>query len=418
MKPEHFPEHFEDEDIDGLVERAADQGLPFRRWPRPLVQLWRVESRSRRRRELAFIHAIGLLLCLFCIPVDYVSGPRVFEEGLWLRLGLVTPVYLIAIFAALYGSWKMQRWTAVLTVPSFATVAVYLGMHPPNEQMRDYITAAWLLVTMASVVVPLRPRSLSVMVVLSLAGFWTVRATMPQAGTGAEDVMLGFVTFACLLTLAIPIRTTNLKDKNFLFALRSRFVSERLLAANEQLRELSHRDDLTGLPNRRYFERIFDTAFRASVDSGDDLAVMMIDVDRFKQFNDTYGHLAGDRALKQVAGVLDRHFASAGQAVARYGGEEFVAIVQGTNEDHVLKLANDLRGAVAARGIALTGHERTSVTVSIGVALRKDFSGDRADLTDQADRALYQAKEAGRNLVRLARPGDAPASPTLLKKSA
>lgn len=414
MKPETFPKA----PIDDLVERVADQGLPFRRWPGELRAAWRAEQRTKRRRELAFIHSIGLLLCLLCLPLDYIGGSQVFEAGLWLRVGIVTPVYLAAIFAARYGGWVLQRWTSVLTVPCFATVACTIGLHFAADQMREYVMAAGLLITMSAVVVPLRPVFIATMTGLSLTGMWSAWATMPPIGDGTEHVLLSFITVISVITLAIPVRTARLKDQNFLFALRSRFVSDRLLVANEQLRELSHRDDLTGLPNRRCFERIFDTAFRASVDSGDHLAVMMIDVDRFKSFNDTHGHLAGDRALQQVASVLEQQFDAAGHTVARYGGEEFVVVVQGCDEGAALRLADQARRAIAERPVAVDRTQRVAITISIGVALREDTGLSPSALIGRADGALYDAKAAGRDIVRLARDDDGREPPTILKKSA
>ncbi len=412
------PETGLDQNLDALTEHAYETGQRYGAWPPAVRQIWQAEGMYRRRRELSFVHSIGLLLCLLCLPLDYNAGPEVFEHGLFLRLGLVTPVYLLAIAAAWFGSWRQQRWTSVLAVACFATVAGYLGMHFAHDEVREYIMAAGLLVMMASVVVPLRPRHLLAMVLLSLAGLWTVYATAPVTWAGPLHVLLAFVTVSCFLTLAIPVRTTMLKDRNFLLGLRSRFATERLIAVNEQLRELSHRDDLTGLPNRRYFERIFDTAFRSAGTGDGSLALMMIDVDRFKRFNDSYGHMAGDRALKQVGGVLERYFSAPDRAVARYGGEEFIAIVQECGVEDALRLADEVRQAIAARQVTVGRRGRASLTVSIGVAIRSDADASGAELVERADAALYEAKQAGRDLVRLARTDDGSPPPSILKEIA
>lgn len=407
-----------DRDISGAVERGAERGLPYGEWPESLRRLWRFEAQPRRRRELALIHAIGLAVCLLCLPLDFMSGPQIFEQGLLLRLGVVTPVYLVAIAAALLGNWKLQSWTSVATVPTFATVAGYLGMHLGSDQLREYMMAAGLLITMATVVVPLRPSRLVAMVLLSLAGLWGAWATMPPGTAGTTHVLLAFITVITLITLVIPVRTVGLKDQNFLFALRSRMATERLLEANEQLRELSHKDDLTGLPNRRYFERIFDTAFRSSVESGSDLAVMMIDVDRFKSFNDAHGHLAGDAALRHVALILSRQFDREGCNVARYGGEEFVAIVENCDAEAALQLADETRRAIENKPVSINRNRRLGISASIGVAMRKEVGPSPLALIECADGALYQAKEAGRNLVRLARDESCGLGEAAYKKTA
>ncbi len=414
MKPDHHPDH----EIATAVMRAADHELPFRRWSPILQALWVAETDMRRRRDLVFVYSIGLMVGLACLPLDYIAGPEIFETGLYLRLGLVAPVYLLAILAARFGSSGFNRIACVLPVPFFATVGAYLGMHPVNPLMSEYVMSVGLLVTLASVISPLRPAYIIAVSGLSLVGLWTVFATIPQGGSTKELILLIFISVICAVTLAIPLRTTRLKDQNFLFTLRSRLMSDRLVVANEQLRELSHRDDLTGLPNRRYFERIFETALRGSIDRDDDLAVMMIDVDNFKAFNDTHGHLAGDRALRQVATELEKQFSAPGQTVARYGGEEFVVVVEGCNAEAALHLADRARRAVAARPVKLGRDRRARLTVSIGVSLRKVAGSAAPELLGCADEALYEAKLAGRDLVRLAGHEECDRPSPILQKSA
>ena len=385
-----------------MVERATDRGVPFRKWPVALRKLWQSEQESRRRRELAFINLLGFFSCLICLPLDHSIGPQMFEKGLVLRLGLLAPAYLVAICAALFGGWALQRWTSVLAAASFAGVAGYLGMHGEAVQQNEYVMGSALLIIVAAVVVPLRPGSIVAMVVLSLGALWAAWAALPPPAMREAFALIAYLSATGLLALAIPFRTTALKDRTFLYALRGRLASERLVEVNEQLRELSHRDDLTGLPNRRYFERIFHTAFRMAEERRDDLAVMMIDVDRFKQFNDTHGHSAGDRALRQVATELEKQFTASGNTVARYGGEEFVVVVEGCSEKSAMNLADRARRAVAQRPVVLDPGGRVLVTVSIGVALRAGAAETPGALLECADQALYAAKNDGRNLVRLA----------------
>ena len=389
-------------DLEGIVDQAADRSLPFRQWPAALRELWRDEQSPRRRRELAFINAIALVSCMFCLPLDYSNGPEIFEWGLVLRLGLVFPAYCLAIYAALRGSWVLQRWTSILPAVCFAGVAGYLGMHHGAAPRDEYIMGSALIVVLAVVIVPLRPTSIAILLFLSLAALWAVWAALPPAPAREAFAVLTYLSAISLVALAVPFRAATLRDRNFLFALRGRFASERLVAANEQLRELSHRDDLTGLPNRRYFERIFHTAFQAAVANGDDLAVMMIDVDRFKRFNDTHGHAAGDGVLRQVAKELEQQFRGPGSTVARYGGEEFVVVVENCSEEKAMALADRARAAVAQRAVSLDIGGPVSVTISIGVALRKRAGMSADALVECADAALYAAKDSGRNIVRLA----------------
>jgi diguanylate cyclase (GGDEF)-like protein len=168
-----------------------------------------------------------------------------------------------------------------------------------------------------------------------------------------------------------------------------------------RLRDLSMIDGLTGLANRRYFESRLNDEIRAARRGGRPLAVVLADVDAFKQFNDTYGHLAGDEALRAVATALRIAAKRPGDVVARWGGEEFVAFFAETDAEGAYQVAERLRSAVATLAIP---HARTPVhprvvTVSVGIAML----GGRDDHVDamvaRADAALYRAKSAGRNTV-------------------
>ena len=168
-----------------------------------------------------------------------------------------------------------------------------------------------------------------------------------------------------------------------------------------KLSDLSMVDGLTELPNRRSFETRLNDAIRAAHRTSRPLAVLIADVDAFKQYNDTYGHLAGDEALKTVAAALRISAMRPGDVVARWGGEEFVAFLAETDCEGAYLVADRLRAAIAALAIP---HSNTVVparivTISIGIATL----GGRDDTFDaliaRADAALYRAKNAGRNTV-------------------
>jgi len=178
-----------------------------------------------------------------------------------------------------------------------------------------------------------------------------------------------------------------------------------------RLRDLSMIDGLTALANRRYFESRLHDEIRAARRMERPLAVVIADVDAFKQYNDTYGHLAGDEALRAVAGALRIAAMRPGDIVARWGGEEFVAFLAETDQEGAYQVADRLRAAVAALAIP---HRRTPVpagviTVSIGVATLGGRDDDADALIARADAALYRAKNAGRNAVAVELTPDAEA---------
>ena len=183
---------------------------------------------------------------------------------------------------------------------------------------------------------------------------------------------------------------------------RARVKTHLTLKAQEDfLRSLVFVDGLTGVANRRRFDEALLSEWRQCRRAGTPLALLMIDIDHFKRYNDHYGHPTGDACLQQVAAVLKAAMQRACDLVARYGGEEFVCLLPGCDQAPALAKAQALQAALAARGIA---HEASPtaawVTLSIGVAVAQpQAGGSPAALVAAADAALYSAKHRGRNCI-------------------
>jgi diguanylate cyclase (GGDEF)-like protein/PAS domain S-box-containing protein len=173
-----------------------------------------------------------------------------------------------------------------------------------------------------------------------------------------------------------------------------------LQAQMEELREQSIRDPLTHLYNRRYLHETTPREVARSLRDGYDLAILMIDIDYFKQINDRYGHLAGDVALQAVAQMIQSNL-RASDIACRYGGEEILCLLTDTTMETALRRAEDLRLAVASHQI-IPAFADARVTISVGVAVYPSGSHSIADVIWAADQALYRAKSDGRNCVRLA----------------
>ncbi len=177
-----------------------------------------------------------------------------------------------------------------------------------------------------------------------------------------------------------------------------------LLAANRELERLSQSDGLTALPNRRYLDAYLDGEWRKSQREQSELSMLMIDVDRFKQYNDTYGHVAGDDVLRKVGAALQRCMSRPGDLAARFGGEEFGVVLPGTPAGGARLVAEKIRLEVAALQVPHAGGiEGGVVTVSIGGAcVIASPEGSTTSLIETADAALYQAKRGGRNRAVIA----------------
>ena len=168
---------------------------------------------------------------------------------------------------------------------------------------------------------------------------------------------------------------------------------------NDMLEKLSMYDGLTNIRNRRYFDETFEKTFSEIKRDKKSLAVLMIDIDFFKPYNDNYGHGQGDETLRKVAKALEKTIKRASDFVARYGGEEFVILLKDINKDGVEAVANNLLNAV--RELKIT-HEFSKienyVTVSIGVSYYNSSSDiTKLELLLKADETLYNVKNSGRN---------------------
>jgi diguanylate cyclase (GGDEF)-like protein len=177
-----------------------------------------------------------------------------------------------------------------------------------------------------------------------------------------------------------------------------------LARMDRELQEMARVDSLTGVANRRRFFDQIEREWSRAQRFGRPVSAFLIDVDNFKKFNDTYGHLEGDRCLKEIAAELQRHVNRPGDLLARYGGEEFAVLLPETNLEDALRVAEKCRAGVQSLNIEHKKNENWGVnTISVGVAcLVPDQSNGFATLLDAADKIMYESKANGRNRVSAA----------------
>lgn len=174
-----------------------------------------------------------------------------------------------------------------------------------------------------------------------------------------------------------------------------------LREANDMLEDISRVDSLTKIANRRAFDRVLEREWGRCQRDGATIALIFVDVDHFKKYNDSYGHQQGDEALRRVAAVLQKAGRRPTDVVSRYGGEEFAIVLSGTEMASAVAIASELRGEVESLGIPHGGESASPLlTISIGVAAMVPSTGaDAITLVELADKALYRAKREGRNRV-------------------
>jgi len=216
--------------------------------------------------------------------------------------------------------------------------------------------------------------------------------------SGGDEVGILTRTFAEMVErlhdarLEIEVRRQESENANRLLLAQN----HELQRANETLEQLAITDGLTKIHNHRFFQDQLFREIKRAERTGSPLALILLDIDDFKQLNDRYGHAVGDEVLQLLSAVLIEETRDH-DLVARYGGEEFAVLAPATDRDGTLLLAEKLRTAVAEHRFCTKGSSAPlSITVSIGLAI---YHGDRSAFFDEADRALYEAKGAGKDCV-------------------
>ena len=166
---------------------------------------------------------------------------------------------------------------------------------------------------------------------------------------------------------------------------------------SKQLEKISHMDGLTGLYNRRFFDQAFEIEWKRAVRDQTHIAVVLCDIDRFKEVNDSFGHLAGDEYLKLTARTLKKVFRRQTDILVRYGGEEFLILISGPCPDHLGQLSERMREKMEKTVLEYESQAiRTTMSMGLAVMIPKP-SDEKTVLISKADSLLYRAKNSGRN---------------------
>jgi diguanylate cyclase (GGDEF)-like protein len=241
---------------------------------------------------------------------------------------------------------------------------------------------------------------------IAVALYW---AAMAASGLPVEVAVAAAFEFAATVavTLLAGYQIERELRRAYLRKLRVEIAADTLSHTNDELRQLSHLDTLTGIANRRWLEtHIAEMAEKTDL-TATPLGVLMIDVDHFKGFNDRYGHPEGDRCLKMVAQVARDQVRRKDDLIGRYGGEEFLVILPATDLLDAAKVGERIRAAIAKANMPHALNSAADVvTVSIGVAAGRICDGISTDeLVRAADNALYEAKRMGRNRIHASTAG-------------
>lgn len=337
-------------------------------------------------RRLAL--SAGLVIWLAFAVLDFFLVPASIER--WWMLAIRLGVLGLLVIC---GLLLLIRRHIYLLVPLSLTCIIAPGL------------GAAAVVAVAHTVDPGYPYE--GLLLICMAAYFLAGLRLVEALATSLVVLIGYVIFELLAGLAMP-RLIN----NVLFLLFGNLMglvgcylleykSREHFLVSRLMRVLADHDSLTGLHNRRSFDRQLERLWRQSIREDRPLALLLCDIDHFKAYNDHYGHQAGDSVLRRVGGVLQESARRPLDMAVRLGGEEFAVLLFDIDKEQALQRAEELRASLANLKLR---HERSDtaemVTLSVGVAcMYPALGGEFAQLYAHADRALYEAKAFGRNQV-------------------
>jgi diguanylate cyclase (GGDEF)-like protein len=354
-----------------------------------------VWTRNRREISILWMVASTTLACAGAVTRETIpEAPAIF----------VTDVLLFLSFGCIgVAARKLTKRKAsilFLVVPPCLWIAACTQpILFDDRDLRSVLAAAFVAAQMAWVFSELcRDQSDRL-----VSRYWLM-ALMAINGLGATARAIGIWLIRDIphpgLPLGANIAAATLWTSGFLLLSGFGFIALVHERSERRLKHAAHKDDLTGLGNRGQFDIAFDVSFQRAQHVQEPLALLMVDVDRFKAYNDTHGHLAGDDCLRTIANTLQSTFINHGGLVYRYGGEEFAILMPATYAASAAHHAEVARLAVMDLALAHPDYEGGVATISIGVAATiPSFGATAHDLLSKADRNLYAAKRHGRNRV-------------------
>jgi diguanylate cyclase (GGDEF)-like protein len=385
---------------------ADSIGLSWWRWrlPGALEGQFRRETDAERNRRIRWWHGVGVIVNGINFLLALWSVPELWQLSVLAYFGLVMPILFVSrrLLAAPVARWQEMVASVLPVLTTHLTLLTVFALSPAFEFAHSMSLLAMGIVWTGAPI-PLRVPETVLLVGLTLLFGGTINVV----GVVLHDAPFAypqFVVFSLVmiaLSLVSRLESERRNRQTFLSGLLLRHRAEELEHANAQLEVRSNTDALTGLHNRRLFEERLAVLWEQSALTATALAALMIDIDHFKNINDTLGHPEGDRCLAAVAQEIVGNLRYQQDFAARYGGEEFV-VLMAVDEVEAHATAERIRSRISELAIPGFGPAgQPSVTVSIGVAVMYPARSDASPsaLIAAADEALLSAKRTGRNRV-------------------
>jgi len=363
-----------------------------------------VASNNLRRQRVLAPMVIAACLVLVVQVLFFMKVSRVEDRSVFLVSIMAQIVTAVFLTLFLYSTRDPRQ--PVVTgsrswVKSFAFVSLFWAAFSSGMLASGASGSGPYIIAVLSIAAVLYLESVQGMILFALAPVFFVCSAMY---CGTDRYSLGQ---SCASILAATLFAYIISRINFVMLLRNfrdaEYISgqqRELIASNERLHQLSFLDPLTNIANRRFLEMSLVREWKQQTRTNRPLSVIMIDIDWFKAYNDTYGHLAGDACLRLVASGLKASVKRPSDMVTRFGGEEFCVLLPETGREGAIRVGRRMLQAVRGLQMPHQGSSLGHVTASMGVACcQPDLSGRFEDLLAAADAALYTAKTAGKDRI-------------------
>lgn len=385
------------------LEALLAQGFAMLRFPQTLEARYQADKATERLALLRRGALWTLLLFNALLLPDWLMVPDQFETALRLRVLVYSPLILVGLFFINDVSGLVREWAMLPLSMAGCGIIVLLSLSSTDVLAPAYLVCLAPILMFNGSILRTRFWIALLIDVLVLAMFLGALAALPNPPM-AIMIPLGLAIFSTVVFTLFGLYWLEHEERvNWVMQQRETLLQAQLAQANDHLHRLARFDILTDVSNRRHFDEFIEHVWSRARHDGTEVALMMVDVDHFKAYNDHYGHPAGDACLRDVAGALTRHLRRPGDLVARVGGEEFAVVLPQANVMQAQATAERLRAGVALLDcphLASPEVERR-VTVSVGVAClaAAEPGASLASLMAAADAALYEAKARGRNQV-------------------
>ena len=384
------------------LDNTLANGYAWLRFPPALEVAYQRDKAPERRRTLERGGICLLVLFNLMLVTDWMIVPDQFALAVGLRLFFFTSINVIGLLLTDRFTPRSREWTVVAMSVLAAAITAALCLQSHDRLAAPYLVSLVMVVLFNGSVIRTPFWKALLIDALVMVIFVICLMVMPNPDWHIMAALLLVLFSTAVFTLYSSYWLEHEDRTNWLMQGQEHHLLEALGKANRRLERMSRFDALTDLANRRHFDEFVAQLWQRARRSGQAIALLMMDVDHFKAYNDHYGHPKGDTCLQQIAALLKRQLRRPGDLVARFGGEEFVAVLHDTALPQAVAAAERVRAGVQTLGLPHAASPTAAqVTISIGVSALtpKDAEAGPPALIAASDAALYRAKSQGRNQV-------------------